>query len=262
MQPKPKHLSSTYAEQFQDASVAKVYRKRPPYPPETTETIAGLCPSENRRVLELGAGTGEIAIPLAGLMERVDAVEPSAAMTEVARLQSGYERVHWYQTSAEQFGYDDEYGLIVCAQCLGWMDWHAVFPKMAACLHSRGSLVIVELTELSDQRWQGDLRSLISRYSTNQDFVPFDLIEGIVERGLFHPTGSRQTTPMPFTQSIDDFIESLHGRNGFSRDRMSVGASTEFDRAVRNLLWSHHQNGYLEGTIQATITWGKPLPPK
>jgi SAM-dependent methyltransferase len=212
-------------------------------------------------VLELGAGTGEISIPLAGLVDRVTAVEPSAAMLEVARAQPGFEQVDWFRTSAEDFDYDDEYGLIVCAQCLGWMDWGTVFPGMTTCLHPKGSLVIVEQNELSDPRWQHDLRALISRYSTNQDFAPFDLVEGLIARRLFVPAGSRETLPMPFKQLIDDFVDSIHARNGFSRDRMSPAASAEFDEAVRNLLLRHHPDGEIQGKIRATITWGDPMAP-
>ena len=258
MEPKPKFLAARYGEQFRDASVAAAYRKRPPYPAETSEIIADLCPRDNRRVLELGAGTGEIAIPLATLVDAVDAVEPSEAMMGVARSMPGFDKVNWHRTSAEEFGYEKRYGLVVCAQCLGWLDWEMVFPKMASCLHPEGALVIVEQSELSDPRWNGELRRLISRYSTNQDFVPFDLIEGITARGLFNPLGSCRTDPSPFQQSIDDFIDSIHARNGFSRDRMTEAACIEFDQAVRHLLGQHHPSGVLQGQIRASVTWGKP----
>jgi hypothetical protein len=194
-------------------------------------------------------------------VDSLDAVEPSKAMINVARTIPGFARVNWHHTSGEKFGYEGEYGLIVCAQCLGWMDWEAVFPKMESCLHPEGMLVIVEQSELTDPRWQVDLRNLISRYSTNQDFVPFDLIEGITVRGLFDPIGSRETAAMPFRQSIDDFIDSIHARNGFSRNRMMDRASREFDQAVSDLLQRHHPNGTLDGQIRARIIWGKPMMP-
>ena len=85
MKPKPKFLSPPYGRVFEDKSVAEDYRKRPPDPADTALFIAGLCPPGNRFVLDLGAGTGEVAIPLAPLVRGVDAVDPSAAMLAVSR---------------------------------------------------------------------------------------------------------------------------------------------------------------------------------
>jgi methylase of polypeptide subunit release factors len=63
MIPKPKHLRPRYGHQFQDESVAAAYRKRPPYPVELFDALEGLMASGPKRVLDLGSGTGEIAIP-------------------------------------------------------------------------------------------------------------------------------------------------------------------------------------------------------
>jgi SAM-dependent methyltransferase len=259
MTPKPIFLGPKYAEQFRDASVAAAYRKRPPYPPELFEILAGLLPIGNRCLVDLGAGTGEVAIPMSRTADVVHAVEPSPAMLAIGRRIPGSERVSWFNGSAEEFTYPRQYGLIVCAQSLGWMDWELVFPKLARSLHPEGYLALVEQDQLSHVAWQADLRDVVSRYSTNQDFVPFDLIEGIVDRGLFRKVGSVQTAAVPFVQTVTDFIDSIHARNGFSRDRMTPAAAESFDRAVRDLLTPHHPDGVLRGDIRARVTWGRPM---
>lgn len=258
MEPKPKHLGPEYGEQFSDAAVAALYRKRPQYPPSTFDLIRNLLPASNRHVLDLGSGTGEIAIPSAAFADSVDAVELSAAMLNVARQQPGASKVRWFNQAAETFAYPRAYGLIVCAQSLHWMDWEVVFPRMATALDSDGFLVLVGLNELVDRAWYSDLRALIPRYSTNQDFVPFDLVSGLEERGLFKVIDQAQSAPTAISQSIDDYIDSLHARNGFSRDRMAPDAAAEFDDAVRALLEKHSDQG-LSGEIVATVTWGKIL---
>ena len=149
MKPKPRHLWSDYGAQFQDEAVAAMYRKRPPYPPELFDLILERLPHPTQaRVLELGAGTGEIAIPLSAEVATVDAVEISRAMLDVAARQPGSERVHWHQQSAESFGYASIYNLIICAQCLAWLDWEVVFPRMVGALDPEGWLVIVDQTAL------------------------------------------------------------------------------------------------------------------
>lgn len=258
MKPKPKHLGPIYAEQFSDTAVAAQYRKRPPYPASTFDIIADLLPATHRHVLDLGAGTGEIAVPIRAYAESVDAVEPSVAMLDVARRQPGADRVAWFNQAAEAFEFSRTYGLIVCGQSLHWMDWEVVFPKMAAALHEDGFLVLVGLSELADPAWYSDLRAMIPRYSTNQDFEPFDLIAGLEERSVFQVVSEKQSAPAVFSQSIDDYIDSIHARNGFSRDRMAMDASAAFDAAVRALLQKHCE-GRVSGEVTATVTWGKLL---
>ena len=259
MKPKPEHLSRRYGAQFEDPSVAAAYRARPPYPSETYDLLLERMPNPSRaRVLELGAGTGEIAIPLAERVSRIDAVEPSAAMLSIARQQPGFERVHWHSMSAETFGYPAVYDLIVCAQCLHWLDWEIVFPRLVGALDPEGWLLLISQNALDDLPWQNALDRIIPRYSTNQDFRPYDLIDELETRGLFDLRGRKSTWPIRFSQTIDEHVDSIHARNGFSRDRMPVESAAAFDADVRTLLLAHHPDGIIHGRNQAHILWGKP----
>ena len=88
MLPKPKHLGPEYAAQFADRSVVAAYRHRPPYPAEVFEVLAGLIaatPYTTRAVLDAGCGTGDVARNLVSRVDRLDAVDPSAAMLEAGR---------------------------------------------------------------------------------------------------------------------------------------------------------------------------------
>jgi SAM-dependent methyltransferase len=261
MEPKPRFLGTDYARQFRDPAVAAVYRKRPAYPEQLFDLLTELLPHEGARVLDVGAGTGEIAIPMSARSATVDAVEPSAAMLAIARAQTGSARVNWHNLPAESFAPTEPYGLIVCAQCLGWLDWEIVFPLFAAALTRRGWLAIVSQVSFADMPWNGELTALIAAYSTNQDFEPFDLLAGIETRGLFQPAATRAIRPEPLSQEIDHFIDSIHARNGFSRDRMAPSAVRDFDAQVRRLLEKHHPDGRLHGTCSASVTWGRPMVP-
>lgn len=263
MKPKPKHLWPEYGAQFQDPSIAAVYRKRPPYPEELFDLIGELLPQPSRaRVLELGAGTGEIAIPLSARVAALDAVEVSEAMLGVARAQPGQDRVRWHAQSAESFSYASLYDLIICAQCLAWLDWETVFPSFVGALDPEGWLVLISQSALEDLPWLGDLQTIIGRYSTNQDYVPFSLLDELASRGLFQLAGRRSTWPVAFTQTIPDYIDSIHARNGFSRDRMTAEAAAGFDKEVETLLLSHHPDGIIRGRNQAHVYWGKPQTPR
>jgi hypothetical protein len=95
-------------------------------------------------------------------------------------------------------------------------------------------------------------------YSTNRDFQPYDLLEELARRQLFHPEGRVATTPVLFRQSVDNYIESWHSRNGFSRERMSASSALEFDTQVREIVMPYAQAGRLRYEVQVELAWGIP----
>jgi len=242
--------------------VAAVYHHRPPYPAETFDLMLECLPAPHgARVLELGAGSGEIAIPLATRVAKIDAVEPSSAMRTVAMEQPGSDQVFWHATRAESFSYPTVYDLIVCAQSLQWLDWEVVFPRFVGALDPGGWLLLVDQETFEDLPWRDDLSGIIGRFSTNQAFEPYNLVEELTSRGLFDVRGRVSTWPVRFRQSVDDYIKSLHARNGFSRDRMTPEAAAEFAAEVRALLLEYHPDGIIRGRNQAHLCWGKPRMP-
>ena len=98
-EPKPAHLGSAYAAQFEDETIASAYHTRPPYPPALFEMLARLQPARGR-ILDLGCGTGDIALGLISHAERVDALDPSAAMLRVARSRPSASdpRLRWIES--------------------------------------------------------------------------------------------------------------------------------------------------------------------
>src|SRR6266704_2022202 len=125
MQQKPRYLWSDYASQFMDSSVADAYRFRALYPPETFDILLGLMPKEPRTMLDAGCGRGEIARPMAALLERVDAVDFSLEMLERGKRLSGGDnpRLNWIHAPVEQAPLNPPYGLITTGASLHWMDW-------------------------------------------------------------------------------------------------------------------------------------------
>ena len=259
--PKPKHLSPMYGDQFKDSSVAKAYAKRPLYSPELVSMLEGLIQDEPRFVLDIGCGTGEIAIPLARRTDNVDAVDPSEAMLKIARSRPGGDQpnIRWVLQSAEEFEYPSTYSLILAAGSLHWLDWYTVIPRMKDSLSRHGYLATVHSREPDKAPWQPRLNELIPRYSTNKDFEPYDLIEELEIRRLFNVAGRRSSRPWSFSQSVDEYVESFHSRNGFSRERMDAASASEFDSGVRAALEPYASNGNVQFSLTTEIVWGRPL---
>jgi hypothetical protein len=65
---------------------------------------------------------------------------------------------------------------------------------------------------------------------------------------------------VPFRQSVDEYVESFHARNGLSRDRMDAQAASAFDRQLRELVREHCSGGIVELQISGRVIWGRPQP--
>jgi SAM-dependent methyltransferase len=210
-------------------------------------------------VLELGCGTGDVTLGLAGRAECIDAIEPSREMLAVARARPGasHASLRWIEASAENAELAGPYSLALAAESLHWMEWDVVLPRIAAVLAAGAVLVLVERSAGGELPWRAELAELIASYSTNREYRPYDLVHELTRRGRFRETGRHLTSPVPFAQSIDAHIESLHSRNGFSRQRMGPKAA-ELDRALRELLARHCPDGVVYQEIAAKLIWGMP----
>jgi hypothetical protein len=76
---------------------------------------------------------------------------------------------------------------------------------------------------------------------------------------VFEVVGRHESTLEATTQSVDEYIESIHSMNGFSRQRMSLEDAMAFDDAARAVLIPYAEDGLLTFEAGGSIVWGKPL---
>ncbi len=259
--PKPKHLGPEYGAQFGDESIVAAYRHRPPYPAEVFEVLDGLMADGPRVVLDAGCGSGDLAVPLSRLVDRVDAVDPSAAMIHVARARAEADDlpIRFVLSSMEDAALSPPYALVTAAESLHWMDWDVVLPRVRDVLAPNGVLAIVGRIEQANPWWP-ELLKIIQVHSTNRDFQPYNLLAELEGRSLFRTLGRQGTAPVPLEQTVDDYIESVHSRNGFSRDRMTPEAAAAFDAVARELLDRFADAGMLRFEVAGSVVWGEPAP--
>lgn len=259
-QPEPTIGSALHAGAFRLASVARAYRFRPPWPAEVFDRLLELLADEPRRVLDLGCGTGAIARVLAPHVARVGAVDISAAMIAEGRKLPGgdHPALRWIVAPAERAPLEPPYGMVTAGASVHWLDWHVVLPRLHDALTPRGRLVIV-LDGQEPLPWDEELLALIRTFSTNPTFPPLDLIAELERRGLFALEGRAKTAPAPFTQPIDEYVASFHGRSTFAPEYMGADRVVAFDAAVRELV-SGYTNGEVTIQVVAELAWGRPLP--
>ena len=259
MQPKPENFSTSYAETFKDHNVVDAYRHRPPYPDAVFDILASLITDEPRTVLDIGAGSGDIARRVVEFVERVDAVDFSQNMIERGKqLHNGdHPHLHWIYGKVEEVPLSPPYALITAGSSIHWMEWAIAFPRFRAIHTPNGYLALIYRRALP-MPWDADLRKLRAQFSMRRDHRSYHAVEELEIRGFFHKQGEKETAPVPFFQSLDDYIEGLHSRSGFSRERMGQQKATDFDQQVRTLLLQFHSDGMLPLQVVGTVTWGTP----
>lgn len=255
---RPQHFSPQNALAFQDQSVVAAYRYRPPYPDEIFTILLKLINATPRRVLDVGCGTGDLARPLAPLVDQVDAVDFSQAMIEQGQqLPNGdHPRLRWLPGRIEDVALDPPYSLVTAGASLHWLDWPVVLPRFRSVLRPDSYLAIVGHGTTPDP-WSL-LQDIVTRYRTDGIYQPFNLIAELTKHGLFHQIGEQQTEPVPFVQTIADCIASYHSRSGFSRERMGAEQAAAFDQEAYTLLRQSYPNGLIPLTVVGSVVWGFP----
>jgi SAM-dependent methyltransferase len=258
---KPRHLAPEFAVQFGDEEVAAAYRHRPPYPPEAFAIVEALLGSRPRCVLELGAGTGDFTIGLATHVDTLIAVEPSRPMLARALNRDGAVAPHveWLAMAAEDYAFERRYSAVVAAEAFHWLDWYKVMPRISESLVPGGRLILVDRSLAEPLPWDRGLRELIREFSTNRDYVPYDTAIELEVRGLITVEGRAQTETMAYRQPIEDYVESFHSRNGFSRARLQTRRAQEFDDKLKALLGQYCREDILCLPVQTCIVWGRPI---
>ena len=262
--PRPWHLARTYAEQYQDQSVVDAYHLRTFYPEATFSLLADLCDPACRRVLDVGCGTGEIARRLAARVDHMDALDISPAMLTKGRFSPGGDapNLSWILGEAESALVNPPYGLITAASSLHWMEWSVVLPHFAQILTPEGALAIVfEHASGPSEPHSNQLGKLILESLTSRGIAhwePWDLIDELTKRRLFVVSGDRMTEPVFQEQGVEDFVESIHARTNFSRDRMGAESAADFDSRAMEMLHAAYPTGSLTMSVQMRVVWGKP----
>jgi ubiquinone/menaquinone biosynthesis C-methylase UbiE len=262
VKPKPKYLGSEYSAGFKYRSVAQAYQYRAPYPPEIFGIISALITAEPRAVLDVGCGTGAIARNLIGFADRIDAVDFSKYMIEEGKkLPNGnHPKLRWIIGSVEDVPLNPPYALITAGESLHWMEWEVVFLRFKKVLTPNAYLALISRV-FSPFPWDDDLKKIISRFSTNPDYKPYDLCEELQSRGLFQKQGSKETAPVLYRQSLDAYIEHFHSTSSLTRRRMGRKAADAFDQEVQDLVSRFTKDEILESQIRGKVVWGLPLSP-
>lgn len=247
------------AASFQHPGVARAYQHRTPYPAEVFDVLVQLITDRPRTVLDLGAGEGALARPLASLVDQVDALDVSAAMVDAGRARpgGGHPNLRWTVGAAESAPLVGPYALVTAGASLHWMSWPLTLPHVATAMTPGAYLTVVEHGP-RDAPWRPGLLEVIRRHSRHRSYdADFSLVDALAASGLWAETGRARTAAVPFRQRAADYIEALHSTSGLARELMPAEEAAAFDRAVTDLVLPYTDEGMLELTVVADLAWGR-----
>lgn len=158
--------------------VADLYhRYRRGYPPQViAEVVAAFGLTVDDLVVDLGCGTGQLAIPLAQHVRAVVGLDPEGDMLARASAAAAEESVHnicWMlgsdadvQALRTLLG-EGSAGAACIGQALHWMDHETLFPALRPLLRAGGGVAVVTNGTplwLQDTPWSCALRSFLQEW--------------------------------------------------------------------------------------------------
>lgn len=242
---------------FADEEVARLYRYRTPYPDDVIDILRKLI-VDPRVVLDAGAGTGAIARRIAPFVERIDAVDPSHAMLQAGRALPGGDdpRIRWIEGRAEDAALNGPYGLITCGASLHWMPTDVVLPHFRDVL-APGAFLAIADTEYLHGPYRDEVRAVIREHSEVEHHRETkDHVADLRAEGRFELLGDERTPPVPFEQSVDEYIEMLHSTSTLARIRLGARAAV-FDKKLRGI-FARHGLDRVRYEVVGLVWWGRP----
>ncbi|MBN2074922.1 MAG: class I SAM-dependent methyltransferase [Dehalococcoidales bacterium] len=130
--------------------------------------------SENDRILDLGCGTGQIAIPLAGSVKEVVAMDPEPEMITEGKKQATANKVTnivWVEGGSDDLpDLTDKIGrfkLVTIGTAFHWMDREKTLNDLYEIISDGGGIVIASNTSIwtyHPHKWLTTVRELIRKY--------------------------------------------------------------------------------------------------
>ncbi len=246
-------LDRSRAHNFDDEEVARAYRHRPPYSADLYDWMGRLPPCAGS-LLDLGCGPGKLAGPLARYFEQVDAVDPAAAMLQVAAELFPGASIRWHCCPAEEFLPKGSFDLITIGAAIHWMDHLRLFPLLCSWLVDGGILAVIDGDEAQQPPWEEGWQALMVRWlsRSGQRWQPAAFRSDMRAWRRWVNVLEERTFSRAVTQTLDSFIECQHSRATWARAVMGIELATEFDAEIRELLTPHLDNGQLRYETTAT----------
>lgn len=229
------------------------YEARPEYPAALIDQLA--APDPTAQVLDVGAGLGHLALPLAQRGLTVTAVEPAVHMLQ--RLDDKARRANVTLTTlhaqAERLPLPDRsFDLVILADALHFLDSERTAQEIARVLTRDGTLAVL-VCEFADTPFMNALQSIMEDAAPRR---PRDTRQSLTE--LFATAGLRCPTPTVLVQEVDldePMLFGILGSISFIGPAMNSARTAAFRKRVLEI---SHPRRWARKLCLYTAKRGKP----
>ena len=176
---------------------------RPTYPPALAQALAARC-ARTTHALDVGCGTGQLSVLLAGAFERVTATDPSAAQIANA---TAHERIVYRVEPAETIGLPDaSVDLVVAAQAAHWFDLDRFYAEVRRVARPGAVLALVSYGVPAIDAGIGPLAERFERFYWHEIHRHWPPGRAHVEQGyraLAFPFDEKPFAPLAITRDWD-----------------------------------------------------------
>lgn len=245
-------------------------RYRRPYPKAIFKLLVDKFALDGTgRLLDLGSGTGRLAMPLSQYFEEVVAVEPDPEMVHEGKQQAekaGITNIMWIQKTAE--GFTDQpqsFRLVTFGTALHWMNKDAVLKKVYSLLIPNGGLAVIEGGKTlwrSERQWQKEILKVVQKYlgkerragkgTFQKDERPY---EDVIAQAHFSNIQHHEVTESE-KLSIDFIIGNLYSTSFASKELLGEKAQA-FEQELQTALLKLSPGGKFSERrkVQAILAW-------
>lgn len=195
------------------------------------------------KVLDIGAGPGNYAIPMARIVDQVTALEPAPEMLNFLRERAAAESLEnisiiqrtWQEVNVEQEGLTAQFDLVFASMTPGVQDPETLEKMIKA---SRGYCY---LSGFSGRRW-GDVYSELWQQFYGEDIgsnhgdiiYPFGLLYSMGYRPSLRFTDSHWAHEQPIEEAVETILK-------FFENYMEISAGAR--KAIEDYMSTHAENG-------------------